>query len=90
MDVERVESTPEEETVRGDMQMDKRVTVLLDNSQFYLLMIDGNVVCWNCCGAKSGNFLREVRKLKRIYKPVLLILIEPRTSGREVDEVYQN
>lgn len=39
-----------------------------------LLVLDGrrNIVCCNCCGATSGDFLREIKELRRHYSPCLL------------------
>lgn len=50
-------------------------------------MIEGGILCWTCCGAKSSEFLRELKEFQRVYKPVIIILIKPKISGVEADTV---
>lgn len=45
------------------------------------------VLCWNCRGALSGEFLREIREFMRKYKPEIIVLLEPRISGATADGV---
>lgn len=54
-----------------------------------MLMVGGRLICWNCRGAKSGDFLRELKKLQRVHKPLIIVLTEPRISGEEIDVVYR-
>lgn len=42
---------------------------------------EGKIICWNCCGASSGQFHREIRELKWLHKLMMLILLEPKVSG---------
>lgn len=53
-------------------------------------MISEGLLCWNCRGAKSGNFLRELKEFQKIYKPVFIILLEPKISGVEAEVVCKN
>lgn len=46
-----------------------------------------NVFCWNCRGAGSGNFIREMREYIRLYNPAIIVLMEPRISGVTADAV---
>lgn len=48
------------------------------------------ILCWNCCGASSGHFFREIKELRRVYKPVLIISLEPKVSGKVVDKVCKS
>lgn len=52
-----------------------------------MLMRDGSLICWNCCGAKSSNFIREMKEMKMKYKPMLIILIEQKISGIKEDDI---
>lgn len=53
----------------------------------FMLMIGGNLLCWNCRGARSGDFLKEMKELQKFYKPLILMLMESKISGNEADEV---
>lgn len=50
------------------------------------MLEEEKVVCWNCQGARSGQFMRELKELVREYKPVITILLEPKISGKVADE----
>lgn len=52
-----------------------------------MMIPDESIICWNCRRAKSKNFLREMKELKRIYMLMIIIIIEPKINGREVNEV---
>lgn len=46
------------------------------------MMIDKeSIICLSCCRGKSGDFLREMKELKRVYRPRIIILIKPKISG---------
>lgn len=54
-------------------------------------MIEGErILCRNCRGASSSQFLREIRELKRLYKPLMIILLEPKISGEVADRGFKN
>lgn len=38
---------------------------------------------------ESKEFLREMRELGRIHSPFLIILLEQKISGIQVDEIYR-
>lgn len=44
-------------------------------------------MCWNCRGALSGEFLREIRDFRRQYRPTIILLLEPKISGSKADGV---
>lgn len=51
------------------------------------MLIDGRIFCWNCRGARSGEFIKEMKEFKRMYKPMIIILIEPKINGAGADGV---
>lgn len=53
-------------------------------------MVGGNLICWNCRGAKCSDFLREMKDLLRLYKTCIVVLIEPKISGVKADIVCKN
>lgn len=46
-----------------------------------------SVLCWNCRGAGSKSFLRNLRELLFIHKPDVVALLEPRVSGVGADRI---
>lgn len=50
-------------------------------------MIGQNIIAWNYRGAKSSEFLREMRDLCRLHHSKIIVLIEPRISRAEADVV---
>lgn len=48
------------------------------------------VLCWNCPRTSSGQFLKEMKEMMGVYKPVLIILLEPKVSGEVADGVCKN
>lgn len=50
-------------------------------------MIAQNIIAWNCRGAKSSEFLREMKELIRVHRPLIIVLVEPKISGVEADTV---
>lgn len=44
-------------------------------------------ICWNCRGARSDDFIREMKEFMRSYKPIIILLMEPRRSGEIADEI---
>lgn len=47
---------------------------------FIFSMLEEGLMCWNCHGASSGEFQREMKDLLRMFKLVMLILLEPKVS----------
>lgn len=54
-----------------------------------IIMIGGNfsLLCWNCRGAGSMSFLRNVKDLIKRHKPEILALLEPRIGGETAKSV---
>lgn len=48
-------------------------------------MVEERILYWNCCGASSGNFFKDMKELMREHIPVLIALLEPKVSGSVVD-----
>lgn len=46
----------------------------------FLILIDDQIFCWNCRGAKSSWFFRELKEFKRIHRPAVIILLESKIS----------
>ncbi|KAJ9173186.1 hypothetical protein P3X46_016349 [Hevea brasiliensis] len=44
---------------------------------------------WNCQGAGGASFLRTMRMYSQMYNPQILVLLEPRISGRKADLVIK-
>lgn len=44
-----------------------------------------SVVCWNCRGAGNDNFMRNFLDLKRVYRPAIVAILEPRVGGAVAD-----
>lgn len=51
------------------------------------MMIEGSVLCWNCRGAGSKDFMREMRELMNEVRPAIVVLLEPRISSLTADAV---
>lgn len=51
------------------------------------MMSEESILCWNCHGAGSLEFLRSMREFKRSYNPAMIILLEPKISGERANEV---
>lgn len=45
------------------------------------------IFAWNCRGARSGDFLREMKEFLRQERPIIILLLEPRISGIVADEI---
>lgn len=43
------------------------------------------VLSWNFRGAKSDQFTRSIKELIREHRPKIVVILEPRISGHEVD-----
>lgn len=76
----------EESTLEVTMG-DFRVEEELNSTPITILMKEGNILCWNCRGAKSREFLIGLKELRRNHKPMLIILLEQRISGMETDVI---
>lgn len=48
-------------------------------------MIGESILSWNCRGAGSKEFACEIKELMKVYKPTVIILLEPRISGGAAD-----
>lgn len=48
---------------------------------------NAQILYWNYRGAKSGEFLRELKEIKRCYRPVINILLKPKSAKWELDEI---
>lgn len=46
-----------------------------------------SIVCWNCHGSRSGQFLREMKEIIGDCRPMLIVLLETKINGEVVDEV---
>lgn len=46
-----------------------------------------NIMSWNCRGAGARHFSRLIRELKANYKINILIIVEPRISGKKADRI---
>ena len=45
------------------------------------------VFVWNCQGAKSSKFRVTFRNFCQLYRPDLVVLVEPKVSGKVADKV---
>lgn len=45
------------------------------------------ILCWNCRGASSGEFLREMKDFRKRFNPAVIILMEPKISDTTADAV---
>lgn len=45
------------------------------------------IVCWNCRGAASSDFRRNIKNLLFMHKPNIVIITEPRISGQRASQV---
>jgi len=50
-------------------------------------MIQANIITWNVQGAGSGDFLRVLKELIRLYDPKVLALFETKISGQQAEDV---
>lgn len=48
-----------------------------------------SIFAWNCQGAASGSFHRILRSLLKGYRPHIVILVEPRISGKQADKAIR-
>lgn len=53
------------------------------------LLMNENFFISNYRGAGNKEFLREILEWRRIYKPAVIALSEPRISGSMADEVCE-
>lgn len=51
------------------------------------MLVGESILSWNCRGAASKVFERELQELTRVFKPVITVLLEPKISGEEADKV---
>ncbi|XP_015936169.1 uncharacterized protein LOC107462117 [Arachis duranensis] len=49
-----------------------------------------NIFSWNTRGIANRDTVRTLKELKRLYKPDVIILLEPRCSGTNAEEVIQS
>lgn len=50
-------------------------------------MSEERVLSWNCKGARSKEFACELQSIIREFRPTVVVLIEPRISGKSAEEV---
>lgn len=48
-----------------------------------------NIIAWNCCGARSGEFLREMNELIRAHRPMIIMVMEPKISRAEANVICE-
>lgn len=46
-----------------------------------------SILCWNCRGAKSDGFVRELKELNRLHQPTNITIVEPKISGVEANTI---
>lgn len=46
-----------------------------------------SVFCWNRRRARSGEFLREMKEFQMLYRPMIIILLEPKISRSVADGI---
>lgn len=51
------------------------------------MIVDEGLLCWNYRGAKNDEFHREMKEMIKVYRPLIIILLETRTSGDVGDGV---
>lgn len=51
------------------------------------MLINQSILCWNCRGARSDEFIRELKDFRRLHRLVMIILTEPKISREGADEV---
>ncbi|KAL8159829.1 hypothetical protein V2J09_001366 [Rumex salicifolius] len=47
-----------------------------------------NIITWNVQRAGSREFMITLKELIRIHNPAILVLVETRLSGRQMDKIY--
>lgn len=47
------------------------------------------ILTWNCRGAASPIFRSSCRSLVELYKPLILVILEPHISGEKADKVVK-
>lgn len=52
-------------------------------------MLDGSVLSWNCRGAGSREFLREIKDVMKEHRPSIVVLLDPHVSGVTADLVCE-
>lgn len=72
---ERERTTTDSSPPSGDVSMgeatagEKEVEEVC-TTQFLVMQREDNVFCWNCCRARSEEFLSEMKEFNRLFKPV--------------------
>lgn len=54
--------------------------------KFGVFMTEENVMSWNCRGAGSSEFLHEMKKILKEYRPSVIVLLEPRIRSERADK----
>lgn len=52
-----------------------------------MLLMEEKFFCWNCRGAGSKDFLREMFEWRRVHNPSIIVLIETEISGSRADAI---
>lgn len=61
---------------------------LWPKSLFFFLFIFSMIInSWNCQGSCSSEFCRGFKEYKRLFKPDIFCLLEPRTSGSHANSI---
>lgn len=69
--------------------MEGRLAAPVPNTS--VLMIEEEmIVYWNCRGTASKEFACEMKEIMREYRPMIVILVEPRVSGEVADRVCKS
>lgn len=50
------------------------------------MSLNNCILSWNCLRADNSTFARSLREIMRFYKPVIIILLEPKINSLEADE----
>lgn len=53
----------------------------------YMLLMEEKIFSWNCRGATSKDFMREMNEWRRLHKPTIILLIEPKINGSGANKV---
>lgn len=47
------------------------------------------LLCWNCRGAGELKFMRAIKDLIKLHEPSIVVLLEPKISGGDADQVIK-
>lgn len=52
------------------------------------MVVQERIFAWNFRGARSNDFVREMKEFMRYYKPAIILLMMPKISGEIADGIY--